>query len=196
MHFEDRFYSGKNHRPKPDVYKTIDGRRVMIVTFWGESTVRQNVQSKLDELLLVDYKNLKSELTLLNTWILEEINKENYLCQLEILVITQLGDLFHWIQIGQPSILVVDKSEGIIPLSLYTSFEIKNKAPLIFEGLGSENVLHTREGYSQQKYFILYQGYGITASFWSCKDYNLNYMTEILSEQSKESSFWIALLQF
>lgn len=196
MQFEDRFYSGKNHRPRPDIYKSADSHRIMIVTFWGESTVRENLTSKLNDLLLVDYKSLRTELVNFNTWVLEEINKENYLCQIEILVITKLGDLFHWIQVGQPSVLMVDPLQGLVPLSLFSSFEMTEKAPLVFEGLGVDNNILSREGYTQYKQFILFQGHGVNLNSYTEKNYSLQNLTQVLSLKSNESSFWIAQLQF
>lgn len=137
MAIEERSYSGKLFRPKPELHFEEDGSLGIVATPWGP---RQSAKRAID--LLKDYilsaredmeatspfqmltclsplaNNLRVGMMLANDTIYREDNKSEYMSGVEILVFAHQHGELAFAQVGYPHLFLARKTMPWIPLSV------------------------------------------------------------------------------
>jgi len=167
--------STKGFRPKPIIKSTHDGRILIIVTIWGDSSVGEQVTSSLLKKLenteevqqeesdpdvtrfsipievKIQKKNqealFQEALQKINHFLLTEVNKEKWITCAEILLIGYDQQYFYWAQAGQPQIFRSTES-GVEPLSYIPDMtvDMDQYVPLPFHALGLEKNVQIQTG--------------------------------------------------
>lgn len=145
---EERSYSGKLFRPKPEVHIEEDGSLGIIVTPWGPrssakrvidllkdyiQSARQDMEATSPFQLLTCLSplanNLRVAMLLANDTLYREENKAEYMTGVEVLVFAhQMGELAY-AQVGYPHLFLARPSLPWIPLSVQIDLATEMSQP-------------------------------------------------------------------
>lgn len=137
MNFEERSYSGRLLRPKPETYLEEDGSFGVIVTPWGNRASARKVIDILKDYVLSSRQDMEATspfqiltclsplanllrvgVMLANDTIYREENKAEHITGLEVLAFARQNDELAFAQVGFPHFFLARTGLPWIPLSM------------------------------------------------------------------------------
>jgi hypothetical protein len=145
--FENRPYSGKTFRPRPEIHLDADSNLLLVATPWGpRSSARKAIDRMLEYFLLAKSdrevtspferltclstaaNNLRTAALLANEMLYREDNRTEFRTGVELFGASFIDNEFVWLQVGQPQILLARGSERLLPLAKSPSASMSAKA--------------------------------------------------------------------
>ncbi len=226
MKFEERSYSGKIFRPRPEVYFSEENRLLIIATPWGARSAAKKVVQ-----IIVDYftsalqdmeatspferltclsplaNNLRIGAMLANDRLFREENKSEYVAGVELFAASIEKNDVEWLQIGHPNVLLGRQGKGIIPLGSHVDLALdiargsKTLSPMPSQLLGLDFTCNLIIGSFRPQNgdkLILVSRSAMTERLYLLNEqqWNLNVMSQALSENHGELAYWSGILQF
>ena len=198
MRLQERSFSGKTFRPKPDWYSSSDNKVLMALTHWGTETgntkeIFEEIESlycslsedresthpfpKLMSLNPIE-NNMRTAVTQANQTIYDRLNQETYSTGFELFFATLEKDIMTIIQIGHPIILVDSLHQTLRVVGQVTDLNFgakKNKqtlaSPLPYQLLGThEDILFYtfRFRFRPEDRLILLNRNSIPSNWFNC----------------------------
>ena len=225
MRLQERSYSTKLMRPKPQIYLDEDGSLIVITTSWGqpehgiiaqEEIVKYVTAAKSDvevtspfEFLtcLTDETNyLRIALMIANDILYRGENKTGYFAAVEALALFRRGSQVAWAHVGLPHVLMRKNGSHLEPLSVITSLsadyrnENKDLHPLPSYFLGADPSCHIQCGHVRANpgdQMILLSSDQVASAIWSIQEpIDLQAATQKVINESPDSPFWLGIVQF
>lgn len=224
MRFEERSYSGKIFRPRPEVYFSEENRLLIVATPWGaRSSAKKVVQ------IIVEYftsalqdmeatspferlsclsplaNNLRIGALLANDRLFREENKSEYVAGVELFAASLERNDIEWLQIGHPNVLLGKKGKGLIPLGSHVDLALdiasgtKSLSPLPSQLLGLDFTCNLIIGSFRPQTgdkLILVSRSAMTEKLYllSEQEWSLNHMSQALAENHADLAFWSGVL--
>lgn len=226
MKLQERSYSSKILRPKPQIHMEEDGSLIVIATSWGqpehavratEEIVKYVNAAKADvevtspfEFLscLSDEVNyVRTGMLIANDILYRGENKTEYFSGVEILAIFRRGPQVAWAQVGCPSILMQRRDQSLQPmamsLDLSSEFHFAEEAlsPLPAQLLGLEPTCDIHCGHTYIRggdQLVLLSSAQVAQALWTSgrEPLNLTTVTNRMIQEAPETPFWLGLLEF
>lgn len=152
FNFENRSYSGKTFRPRPEIHADTEANLLLVATPWGQrSSARKAIDHILEYYVLAKSdrevtspferltclstaaNNLRTATLLANERLYREDNRTEYRSGVELFGASFVDDEFVWLQVGQPQILLSRAGERLMPLGGYVdlSFDLSDGKELL-----------------------------------------------------------------
>lgn len=225
MAFQERSYSGKIFRPKPETYYSSELNLLIIATPWGSRTGAQKVIKIISDYLLsarndeevtspfprlaclsTMANNLRIGVLLANNYIYRNENKSEYISGVELYASICVEKEFVWLQLGHPAIFLFREGKNILPLGcpLDMSMDLSSKEnilpPLPSQLLGLDTtcnlLINSFRPQKNDKFIFLSRSY-IPSSFFVLGEENLNeeQISYLLADDNCEMPFWLGILE-
>lgn len=224
MRINERSYSTKNFRPRPEIYVEPDGSFIVVTTSWGapEHAARLNedvakyiqaaradveVTSPFEFLAsLTNQANYLRIATLIsNESFYRGDNKADYQAGLETLLLLKTGSQMAYAQVGSPHLLIQKSDRVMAPISVNydASLEMSGEdgtllSPLPQSLVGVDTSLNIRVGdfrVDESDRLILYAGGIWPESIWN-SNYaaDLQQLTQKLVQKNPDAPFWLGIV--
>lgn len=224
MKIQERSYSAKVFRPRPEIYLEPDGSFLVITTSWGspEHATRFNedvakyvqaaradveVTSPFDfvEALTNEANYLRVSTLIANEAFYRGDNKTEYQVGLESLLLLREGNQVAYAQVGAPHLLIQKADQTMAPVSLNydSSLELTGAQELLLPPLphsliGAGPSLNIRSGdfrVQEEDRLVLYSGSLWPAALWTAKrEASLQQLTQKVVQLNPEVPFWLGLV--
>lgn len=223
LHLEERSYSGKLFRPKPEVYLEEDGSFGVVATPWGPRGAAKRAIDILKDYILSARQDMEAtspfqKLTCLsplanslrvgvmlaNDSLYREENKAEYVAGVEVLVFAhQMGELA-FAQVGYPHLFLARPGMPWIPLSVQVDLATEISRPPDVLAPLPQNVLglHTTTNMNVSSFKIQPQDRLVLLSHSVVTNplYNLpfdktslNQVSESLAKSYPDLPFWLGV---
>ncbi len=145
MDFEERSFSGKLFRPRPEISRSDNGYLLAIITPWGAREHSKEAISLLHEYVSASFEDqdvtspfekltcfsplgnsMRIAVLLCNDLFYRSINEKELQSGLELFVGGYANQEFFWVQVGNPQLILLRPGRGAIPLAsqMDLSFEM------------------------------------------------------------------------
>ena len=228
MKIQERSFSGKIFRPKPQCYLSSNKKLITAITPWGQEAastqdVFENIETqysffsedkesthpfpKMMSLTPIE-NNMRTSVIQANQNIFNNINCTEYSMGFELFFATIMENIFTFIQIGQPLILIDRphqhlRSIGqVIDPSLNTNInKQKLTPPLPYQLLGIHEDIsfHTFFfRFQPEDCLILLSRNTIPTNWFSLKreERTLDNLSKTAADDNPQIPFWLAVIQF
>ncbi len=226
MPLEERSYSGKFFRPRPEVLADPQDQLFLVATPWGpRSTAKKTIQVIQDHFLssLEDQEatspfptlsclsaaenNLRTSLQIANQNIYREDNRNEYTAGVELFAATLKGNELIWAQVGQPAVFLSRPNSPLVPLNtpidMTTDFAHKKNSlhPLPQTLLGidpSVNLTSQSVRLHLGDEILLLSRSTLPPSLFSLSesDRSVDAVSRVLAKSDSEMPFWIGKIHF
>lgn len=219
MDFRQRFFSGKNFLPKPQIDVEKNSNTLIIATPWGSADLAQlaigiikeqlsSIQNETEvtrvtkfiEGLSDEGNRLRSAALIANERLFLKENEKQYVGAVEIALLSIHNRSLSWAQLGAPHVLLRNE-QGYQPLC-YTpdwSWQLKQQAPLVSKALGLERNCYLNCGNNhveKSDQVFLISRKNLPPQVYSHQESSLESVSKLLIDQEPETPFWIGQLQF
>jgi hypothetical protein len=144
---DERPYSGKTFRPRPEIFLDSQAGILIIATPWGPRSAARKVIDRMQEYLLLSRddrevtspfqrltclstqaNNLRIAAMLANEMLYREDNKLEYRSGVELFAAIMDDEEFVWLQAGTPQVFLGRRNQSLLPLGLQVdlSFDFSN----------------------------------------------------------------------
>lgn len=223
MKLQERSYSTKVLRPKPQIHVEEDGSLIVIATSWGQHEHAQRASEEVIKYVnaakadvevtspfeflscLTDEVNyVRAGVLIANELLYRGENRTEYFSGVEIMALYKSESQIAWAHVGCPSLYVHRKGRGLQPLSigLDLSGEMQNEddllPPLPAQLLGLDPTCYVQCGHTLvregDQLVLLASNNG--ALFGASEVYQQDLMgiTQSMIQKSPESPFWLGLI--
>lgn len=224
MKFQERSYSTKVLRPKPQVHWDEEGGLVVVATSWGQPEHAQRVLEEVVKYVnaakadvevtspfqfltcLTDEANyVRTAVLIANEALYRGENRNEYFSGVEVLVLFKRGSQLAWAQVGCPSILVQRKNQNLQPLAM--GLDLANElrqdtilSPMPAQLLGLDptcNICCGHTSVASGDQLILLACASVATSLW-LKTSEMTDLAEITGKmlrEEPESPFWLGLIE-
>lgn len=133
--FSDRPYSGRNHRPKPEVVVDHALNSIIVAIPWGPRAAARKVIDRMLEYLTFAQQdleatspmqrlsclsdaanNLRTATLLANDLLYRDDNRDEYRVGVELFAATLRQNEFSWVQVGGPHLLLSRAGQTVLPI--------------------------------------------------------------------------------
>ncbi len=218
MQIQERSYSGKSFRPKPQFLALESSGLFVISTAWGPPEIAQRNNQLLLDFLQQGFDEeatrvgvpkdsisesvfqLKSAMTAANDQLLKVENKNSYQVIIESSAFFLKGNTLSWAQVGGPHILA-SNPRGLQPIAyeLDWAWQKHQGSPLVTYGLGLEKNCQINSGSLQidkDTFVTLLERSYIPSSFFTAMQSDMTPMTQCLVADASEVPFWLGVMTF
>lgn len=222
MKIEERSYSGKNFRPRPEIHLEENGQLLIVATPWGNRAAGKKViecirdfflSARADQEVTSPFQmltclsaaanNLRVSVMLANDLLYREDNKSEYVSGVELFVACKIDQELVWTQVGHPQVFLKRNRQsaislgGCLDMSMNLS-ESQMLAPLPQNLLG----LATTSNFSVQSFrpqdgdqILLLSRSRVAPQIYSLPSINLEKLSDSLVQDSADMAFWTGLVQ-
>lgn len=221
MNIQDRSYSGRSFRPRPEIHIEDNGQLLIVATPWGSRTAAKKVidcirdfylSARNDQEVTSPFQvltclspaanNLRVAIMLANDTLYREDNKNEYISGVEIFVASKVDQEFVWTQIGHPQVFLKRTHQNLISLggTLDLSMNLSKKevlAPLPQNVLG----LATTSNFSVQFFrpqkgdqLLLLSRSRVAPDLYTHSSINIETLSDSLVKDDSEMPFWMGLI--
>jgi hypothetical protein len=212
FNYQTKEYPGVQLRPRSEIIpcgnnSALDILQQTISDKFSQSHETQ-VTAVSTDMFLPSYSSqkLKAVLKEANSSILERINKNSYVSALEATLLNYKENILSWVQVGQPSLLLLrDGKIIILSAGKDLSLDYSQSESLPSELIGIESTLSANFSSivtQPDDIFILFSGKHIPSSFLGIKKFKKD-LTDLTAQlfdsaakENKDSSFWISCFNF
>ncbi len=224
MNFEERSYSGKIFRPRPDVYFSENEKILIIATPWGLSSSSHRlikivldyynsarddleVTSPFERLLCLSSvaNSIRTAALLANDSLYGEENKKEYVAGVELFIGAFEGQELTWLQVGHPCLLLNRFGRNILPLGSHLDIAIDMShssqllPPLPSQLLGIDATCNFTIGSFRMREddrLLLISRSSLPGVIYSTSDQNRNLeaICKVLVREASDEAFWIGVL--
>lgn len=224
MKIQERSYSTKMFRPRPEIYAEPDGSLLVVTTSWGdpEHAVRFNedvakyiqaaradveVTSPFEFLtsLTNEANYLRISALIANESFYRSDNKADYQAGLETLMLLRVGSQLAYAQVGAPHLLIQKADRLVAPVSMNydASLEMSGEQGILLPPLpqslvGIDMNLNIRAGHfriDDRDRLILYSGSIWPEALWGATaTTDLQQLTQKVVQKNPEAPFWLGLV--
>lgn len=225
MKIQERSFSGKIFRPIPKCYLSSNKKLITIITPWGQEAVStkevfENIETQYSSLsediesthpfpkmmsLTPTENNMRTAVIQTNQNIFNTINQEEYAMGFELFFATIVDNIFTFIQIGQPFILIdrphqyLHSIGQVIDPTLAVS-KNKTTAPLPYQLLGIHEDISFHPFFFRFKpedKLILLNRSAIPANWFKLKreERTLDKLSQQAAEDNPSVPFWLSIIQ-
>ena len=227
MNIQERSFSGKIFRPMPKCYLSSNKKLITVITPWGKEAastqdVYENIENQYSFLaedtesthpfpkmmsLTPTENNMRTAVIQTNQNIFNNINQNEYAMGFELFFATIVENIFTFIQIGQPLILIDRPHQNLrstgqaIDHSLNIS---KNQstlnAPLPYQLLGIHEDISFHPCFFRfhpDDRLILLNRNTVPANWFKLKreERTLDHLSQQAAEDNPHTPFWLAILE-
>lgn len=223
MKLQERSYSSKIMRPKPQIHVEEDGSLIVVVTAWGQpehgeralnEVVKYVSAAKADVEVTSPFEFLtcisdeanyvRTALMIANDALYRGENRKEYASGVEVLALFKRGSQVAWAQVGAPSIFVQRQNQRVQPLSVASDLasELRDGhslPPLPAQLLGLDPTVNIQTGHThvnEGDKLILLAGTSVATALWGLQSYetDLNLITQSMVQEEPELPFWLGLI--
>ncbi|QLY25881.1 protein phosphatase 2C domain-containing protein [Bdellovibrio sp. KM01] len=223
MKLQERSYSSKIMRPKPQIHVEEDGSLIVVVTAWGQpehgeraltEVVKYVSAAKADVEVTSPFEFLtcisdeanyvRTALMIANDALYRGENRKEYASGVEVLALFRRGTQVAWAQVGAPSIFVQRQNQRVQPLSVASDLasELRDGhslPPLPAQLLGLDPTVNIQTGHThvnEGDKLILLAGTSVATALWGLQSYetDLNLITQSMVQEEPELPFWLGLI--
>lgn len=223
MKLQERSYSSRIMRPKPQIHVEEDGSLIVVVTAWGQpehgeraltEVVKYVSAAKADVEVTSPFEFLtcisdeanyvRTALMIANDALYRGENRREYASGVEILAIFKRGTQVAWAQVGAPSIFVQRQNQRLQPLSVSPDLaselrESESLPPLPAQLLGLDPTCNIQTGHThvaEGDKLVLFAGTSVATALWGLQSYqtDLNQITQAMVHEEPELPFWLGLI--
>lgn len=224
MKIQDRSYSTKLFRPKPQIHQEEDGSLIVIATSWGQpehaerardEVVKYVTAAKSDvevtspfEFLtcLSDEVNyVRTGVLIANDILYRGENRNEYFSGVELLAVFKRGPQVAWAQVGCPSLFIRRARQGMQPLSVGQDLSAEMSTaeeslpPLPAQLLGLDPTCYVQCGHTyvkEEDQLVLLASTAVSTSLWvqNFEDLQLSSITQKMIQENPDSPFWLGLI--
>lgn len=223
MKLQERSYSSKVFRPKPQVHLEGDGQLLVVATSWGQP---EHASLVVDEIvkyvtaargdvevtspfefmtcLSSEANHLRIGMQIANDILYRGENKAEYVSGVEVLAISRKDSQIAWAQVGAPHLLMRRPGRPLVPLatSFDHSFELalrgQRTSPLPSRLLGVDpgcNIACGDLQAGEQDLLVMMSSSSLPASLWTASGpFDLQNLTGHLIRENADSPFWLGLV--
>jgi hypothetical protein len=135
LNFDERPYSGKTFRPRPEIHLDPQAKLLIVATPWGSRAAARKVIERMNEYLSLaredneatspferlsclstQANNLRIAALLANEALYREDNRTEYRSGVELFAAQMTDNEVDWIQAGNPQILLSRRGRSLIPM--------------------------------------------------------------------------------
>ncbi|MDZ4660082.1 MAG: hypothetical protein SGJ18_00550 [Pseudomonadota bacterium] len=224
MKFQERSYSGKIFRPRPEIYFSDENRLLIVATPWGPRSAAKKVSQ-----IILDYfsaaaqdmeatspfeklsclspiaNNLRIATLLANDKIFREENKTEYTSGVELFAASIEKNDVVWLQVGHPNVLLARTGKGVIPLGSHVDLALDIAAgskilpPLPSQLIGLDMSCNLTIGSFRPQIndkLILVSRSAMSDRIYllSDKEWNLTSVSQSLAQNHPELAYWLGVL--
>jgi hypothetical protein len=223
MKLQERSYSSRIMRPKPQIHVEEDGSLIVVVTAWGQpehgeraltEVVKYVSAAKADVEVTSPFEFLtcisdeanyvRTALMIANDALYRGENRREYTSGVEILAIFKRGSQVAWAQVGAPSIFVQRQNQRLQPLSIAADLsselrESESLPPMPAQLLGLDPTCNIQTGHThvnEGDKIVLFAGTSVATALWGLQSYqtDLNMITQAMVHEEPELPFWLGLI--
>jgi len=221
MKYQDRFFIGKNRRPKTILHEGLNGKLLIAATPWGSSdplkdffeTIEGFLSSALADadstspygmLDCVDSltNQLRVSLLLANERFYRSVNSVEYFSGIEVLILMQNNRQLSWAKVGGIGMALQNSQQKLNTISMSASLDMEfskdrtlPQLPVDTVGLNSSCNLQFGSLLLQDSdQILLFSGVDVLRPLF-CEEslnFDLNQVTQKIIKQEVNSSFWLA----
>ncbi len=222
MDIQDRSYSGRTFRPRPEIHVEENGQLLIVATPWGSRSGAKKViecirdfylSARNDQEVTSPFQmltclspaanNLRVAIMLANDMLYREDNKAEYVSGVELFVASRVDQEFVWAQVGHPQVFLKRSKQAPVVLggSLDLSMNLsgpETMAPLPQSLLG----LTTTSNFSVQFFrpqqgdqILLLSRSRVAPQIFTLPSFSLEKLSDSLVKDSPEMAFWMGLVQ-
>lgn len=150
--FDQRSYSGKGFRPRPEIHFDRDAHLLLVATPWGpRGTARKVIDRMLEFFLLAKgdaevtspfekltclssaANHLRTAALLANEMLYREDNQQEYRVGAELFGASFIDSEFIWLQLGQPQVMLCRANGRLLPVGgcVDLAFDMSDSANLL-----------------------------------------------------------------
>lgn len=224
MGFQERSYSGKIFRPRPEIHYSNAEHLLIVATPWGprssaEKAIKtianyylatnedMEITSPFERLscLSTTANNLRIAVLLANDWLSREENKSEYVSGVEIFATVVRHRECVWVQVGHPQVLLYRPGRHISSLgtSLDLAFDLSNEAkllaPLPQQLLGLDSTVNlTMNSFrpTNEDRLILISRSSLPSTIYDLKasQIDLDPISRLLAQDDPDLPFWLGIM--
>jgi hypothetical protein len=221
---EERSYSGKTFRPRPEIHLDTQLNLLIVATPWGpRSSAQKAIERMTDYLVLTredseatspferlaslspQANNLRIATLLANTAIYREDNRQEYRSGVEIFAAMLEGDELVFLQAGNPQLLLARQGTSLLPIGsiIDLSFDFSDGShilpPLPSQMLGLDSSIHMNinsfRARSGDRLVLLAHSQPPESIYtMNSADANLDLMSRVLAQKQPDLAFWLGVL--
>lgn len=222
--FEQRPYSGKNFRPRPEIHLDSEAKLLIVATPWGPRTTARKVIDRMLEYFLNAKQdreatspferlsclsdaanNLRTAAFLANEMIYREENQDEYRTGVELFTASFEDNEFVWLQTGNPQILLARKNRHMLSLGTYVdlAFDLSEREllpALPNQLLGLDSTLNlTINSFRAQDddQIILLSHSSVPKTVYNLKEseISLDSLSRALAHTQPDVAYWLGILK-
>lgn len=226
MKLEERSFSGRVFRPRPELLCEAEGNLCLVATPWGpRASARKVIQSvvdffhsaRADEEVTSPFQlisglspmanNLRAAIMLANDTLYREDNRNEYLAGVELFAAARRGSELVWAHVGGPHVFLDRPGLDLQMVSAAPDFSLSHTSanqllaplPQALLGVGPTTNLSLHSTHLQgDDRVVLLQRSLVPPRLQTLpqNDRKLNTMSQLLARQSADLPFWLGILSF
>ncbi len=224
MKFEERSYSGKIFRPRPEIYFSDETKLLIVATPWGTrsgakkviqiivdfftaSTQDMEATSPFEKLscLSSEANALRTAALIANDKIYREENKSEFVVGVELFAASIEKNDVVWLQVGHPNILLARQRRGLVPLGSHVDLSLDMSGgnrilpPLPSQLMGLDPTCNITIGSFRPQLndilmFVSRSAMSERLYLLNQDEWNLAAVSRALAENHPDLAFWSGLL--
>jgi hypothetical protein len=221
--FEDRPYSGKNFRPRPEIHLDKRTGLMIVATPWGARQSAKSVIEKVTDYLMLAQQdieatspfqglsyfsrhanNLRTAVLLANDYLFRNENKEEYRSGVELFAASVENQELVWLQVGHPQVFLSRANHALLPIGTQhdLSFDLSGQSPHPLPALPGQMLgldptlplnLNSFRVRQGDKLYLIAHSHPPEALF-SLHEPSLDKLSRTFSLSNPELAFWIGIL--
>ncbi len=221
MKYLDRFYLGKNRRPKTLLHEGLNGRLLIAATPWGSPEPLKDFFETIEGFLsaaladadstspygLLDCvdtltNQLRVSILLANERFYRSVNSVEYFSGIEMIMIMKNNQQISWARVGGIGMVIQNSHQKLNTICMSSSLEMEfnreralPQLPIDTVGLNSSCNLQFGSFLLQESdQILLFSGVDVLRALFCEGSFkiDLNQVTQKIIQQDANSSFWLA----